>query len=110
MDDAQKEEILKMQNHTLDLKAGLERTVSDLRTQLQQTEQTMESSGTRFEKISLQKKLSALHKEFKTREQNLFFDNLRLEQELEEQINRLLGNAELAATVKREFIIDIRSE
>lgn len=110
MDDAQKEEILKMQNHTLDLKAGLERTVSDLRTRLQQTEQTMESSVTRFEKISLQKKLSALHKEFKTREQNLFFDNLRLEQELEEQINRLLGNAELAATVKREFIIDIRSE
>lgn len=110
MEDAQKEEILKMQNRTLDLKAGLERTLDDLQIQLQQTEQTMENSVTRFEKICLQKELSVLHKEFKMREQNLFFDNLRLEQELEEQIDRLLGSAALTATVKREFIIDIRPE
>lgn len=74
MEDAQKEEISRLQNHTLDLKAGLERELDELRIQLQQTEKALENPATRIEKIRSQKELSALRKELKTREQNLFFD------------------------------------
>ena len=108
MDGAQKEEIARLQSHTLDLKAGLERELDGLRIQLQQTEKALEKPATRIEKIRLQKEVSALRKELKTREQNLFFDGLRLEQELEEQVKHLLGDAVLTATFKREFIIRIQ--
>lgn len=92
------------------MKAGLERELDELLHTASANGKALENPATRIEKIRLQKELSALRKELKTREQNLFFDGLRLEQELEEQVKRLLGDATLTATVKREFLIRIRNK
>lgn len=108
-DEAQREEIARIKIHTANQKANLERQLDSLRIGIRQTEKAVESPVTRIEKIRLQKELSAQQKELKTREQNLFFDGLRLEQTLEEQIKALLGGAELTATVTREFAIKVES-
>lgn len=93
MEDAQKEEISRLQNHTLDLKAGLERELMSCAYSFSKRKKRWKIQQQELKRSVCKRNWSALRKELKTREQNLFFDGLRLEQELEEQVKRLLGDA-----------------
>lgn len=68
----------------------------------------LENASDRMKKLELQKKLHTLQKELKQGEQNQFFDNLRLEQDMEGQIKALMESAELAAKVERLFVVKVK--
>lgn len=106
-DVAEKEEIARLRTQMADRKAALNRNLDGFRVQISAAEKEMERDLPRLERIAAQKKLNALQKELKQGEQNLFFDGLRLEQTVEEEIAALLDNAKYTAEVNRQFMIQM---
>ena len=67
----------------------------------------MENVSTLAEKLDLKKRISMIHKDYMESKQNLFFDDMRLDQELEDKIQQITEKADLQANVKRLFKIEI---
>lgn len=104
---AEKAEADRLRAETLRQKAALTRKLDGLRTQIAAAEKEMACDLPRLERITAQKKLHALQKELKLGEQNLFFDGMRLEQALEEELSALMDKSKYTANVKRQFVIRV---
>ena len=107
-ESAEKEELERIRAMTADLKAGLERKLDALRSQMRICEQAQEKARTTLEKLEAKKAVAALQKELKQGEQSLFMDSLRLDTECERQIKELLDKAQLSADISRQFVINVR--
>lgn len=108
---AQAEEIEKMKLRAKAGKAVLEHEISDLETQVQKAELELETvSGDRLKKLALEKQANKLRQELMKRQENQFFDAMRLDMELEEQIKAFTEKEKLTAKVTREFVVEVRSD
>ena len=107
---AEQEEIEHMKARTADAKTELERGLDGLRTQIRAEEHRLDADISRLEKLEAQKKLTALRRELKQGEQNLFMDSLKLDMLLEEQIREFLEKARLTADVTRQFVVQVRGK
>ena len=58
----------------------------------------------------MKKNLHALEKELKQGEQNLFFDGLRFEQAVENEIAVLMDKTKYTSNIKREFVINVEEQ
>jgi hypothetical protein len=58
-------------------------------------------------RIAAEKKKSSASRELKQREQSLFLDGMRIDVALEEQIKAIKEQANLTATVERQFVIAV---
>lgn len=106
-DSAEKEEIERLKSGTADKKAGLERGIAALRSQVKAVENDLRKGLSGLEKLKLQKRCSKLTRELKQAEEHLFMQRLQLDKELDEQIQELVINAQLTAEIQREFIITV---
>lgn len=106
---AEKEEIERLKACTADSKLALERGIAALRSQVKAAETELRKGLSGLEKLNLQKQCSALTRELKQAEQNLFIQRLQLDRELDEQIQELVNNAQLTAEIERQFIIQVTS-
>lgn len=106
---AQKEEIERLKARTADKKSALERSIAAIRSQVKAAENDLRRGISGLEKLKLQKQCSALTRELKQAEQNLFMQRLQLDSELDEQIQELVDNAQLTAEIERHFIIQVTS-
>ena len=89
----------------------LEHEISDLETQVQKAELELETvSGDRLKKLALEKQANKLRQELMKRQENQFFDAMRLDMELEEQIKAFTEKEKLTAKVTREFVVEVRSD
>jgi hypothetical protein len=104
---AQADEIERIKHRTAIAKTKLERSLSFLRTKLKTLTAAEPSAATRIEKIRLQKEITAATRELKQNEQNLFFEELRLEQAMEEEIAAINNAANYTAIVQRQFVVDV---
>lgn len=105
---AQAEEIEKMKLRAKAGKAVLEHEISDLETQVQKAELELETvSGDRLKKLALEKQANKLRQELMKRQENQFFDAMRLDMELEEQIKAFTEKEKLTAKVTREFVVKV---
>lgn len=108
---AQAEEIEKMKLRAKAGKAVLEHDISDLETQVQKAESELETvSDDRLKKLALEKQANKLRQELMKRQENQFFDAMRLDMELEEQIKAFTEKEKLTAKVTREFVVEVRSD
>lgn len=108
-DSVEKEEIERLTARAADSKSALERGIATLRSQVKAAENDLRKGLSGLEKLKLQKQCSALTRELKQAEQNLFMQRLQLDRELEEQIQELVNNAQLTAEIERQFIINVNS-
>ena len=86
----------------------LEHEISDLETQVQKAELELETvSGDRLKKLALEKQANKLRQELMKRQENQFFDAMRLDMELEEQIKTFTEKEKLTAKITREFVVKV---
>ncbi|MBR6862288.1 MAG: DEAD/DEAH box helicase [Acidaminococcaceae bacterium] len=64
-------------------------------------------TGDRLQRLALDKRINQLRREVLQRQEKQFFDALRVDVELEEQLQTLAAREKLTAKVMREFIISV---
>ena len=57
----------------------------------------------------MDKQINQLRREYMSKQENQFFDAMRLDMELEEQIKALSEKEKLTAKITREFIISLEA-
>ena len=105
--NAEKEEIVKLKQYVKNEKAKIHKNIDTLERDLHTLEKELENVSTLSEKLDLKKRISTVHKNYMQAKQNLFFDDMRLDQELEDKIQKITEKANLQANVKRLFKIEI---
>ena len=89
-------------------KATLSKELSAAEAELGAIERERDAiTGDRLKRLSLDKRFNQLRREVLQRQENQFFDALRVDAELEEQLAALAGREKLTARVTREFIVRV---
>ena len=105
---AQAEEMERMKQQVSADKAALSRELNTLDSQVQQAQAELEAvTGDRLKRLATQKKINQLRQEYMKRQENQFFDAMRLDMELEEKIKAFADREKLTAKVQREYIVQV---
>ena len=105
---AQAEEMERMKQQVSAGKATLSRELNTLDSKVQQAQAELEAvTGDRLKRLAAQKKINQLRQEYMKRQENQFFDAMRLDMELEEKIKAFADREKLTAKVKREFLVTV---
>lgn len=105
---AQAEEMERMKLRCNGHKAALARKLDGLEVQIHALEAERESvTGDRLKRLSLEKEATRLRRELMKGRESQFFDAMRLDVELEEQIQKFAEQEKLTAKVIREFMIAV---
>ena len=64
-------------------------------------------TGDRLQRLALDRRLNGLRQEMLKKQESRFFDALRADAELEEQLKAMAEREKLTARVTREFIVTI---
>lgn len=107
---AEQENIELLKQYTNYKKSELRRNINQIEHQLKTFERGLNDVSSLEEKLTLKKSIALLQKEYMKAKQTLFFDEMRLEQELEDTIKELTEKSELTSEIKRMFVIKVRSE
>ena len=107
---AKEENIEQLKQYTDYKKSGLRRNINRIEHQLKTFERGLNDVSSLEEKLIIKKNIALLQKEYMKAKQTLFFDEMRLEQELEDTIKELTEKAELVSEFKRMFVIKVSSE
>ena len=106
---AQADEMERMKQQVSADKAALSRELNTLDSQVRQAQAELEAvTGDRLQRLALQKKVTKLRQEYMKRQENQFFDAMRLDMELEEKIKAFAEKEKPTAKVQREFVVRVR--
>lgn len=108
--NAEKEEIEQIKQYTNYKKSELQKNINRIEYQLKTFERGLSNVSSLEEKLTLKKNIALLQKEYMKSKQSLFFDEMRLDQELENKIKELTEKAELVSEIKRMFVIKIKKK
>ena len=90
-------------------KAALARKLDSLEVKVKALEAERESvTGDRLRRLSLEKEATRLRRELMKGRENQFFDAMRLDVELEEQVKKFAEQEKLTAKATREFVVEVR--
>ena len=105
---AQAEEMERMKQQVSADKAALSRELNTLDSRVHEAEAELDTvTGDRLKRLAIQKKINQLRQEYMKRQENQFFDAMRLDLELEEKMKSFAEKEKLTAKVQREFLINI---
>jgi hypothetical protein len=105
---AQAEEMERMKLRCNGQKAALARKLDSLEVKVKALEAERETvTGDRLKRLSLEKEATRLRRELMKGRESQFFDVMRLDVELEEQIQKFAEQEKLTAKVIREFMIAV---
>ena len=107
---AQAEEMERMKLRANGQKAALARGLDGLEVQVKALEAQREAvTGDRLKRLALEKEATRLRRELMKGRESQFFDAMRLDLELEEQIKRFAEQEKLTAKVTREFVVEVKT-
>ena len=106
-DSAEKEAVNALKNRAAERKVELMRRLEGLRFQVKTARAALDKELSRMERLSLQRRCSRLTAELRRAEQQLSAQHRQLDTELEEHIQELLADAQLAATMERLFVVQV---
>ena len=105
---AQAEEIERMKLRVNGQKSALARKLDGLEARVKALEAERDTvAGDRLKRLALEKQATQFRRELMKGRESQFFDAMRLDMELEEQIKAFSEQEELTAKVVREFIIGV---
>lgn len=100
------EEAERLRQQVKQKKVALAKDLSALETRIKSLESERDAiTGDRLKRLSLEKEINQVRKELLSRQENQFFDAMRLDLELEEQLKALAAREKLTAKVTREFVV-----
>lgn len=106
-DSAQAEELMRMKRRTAIAKTGLEREVAVLEARIKIAQREVEEAEDRIGKIQADKRLKLLRRELRQRQDGLFLDRMRLDLQLEQEVETFVAAQQLTATVQRHYLIEV---
>lgn len=106
---AQEEVIEAYRLETKAKKDALTHEIDDLAEKIRKAEAERDAMTTdRLRILAMNRQINQLRQAFMKKQESQFFDAMRLDMELEEQIKRFTETERLTATVTREFILRVR--
>lgn len=107
---AQADEIERIKQRVSTEKAALSREINALDSKAREAAAELETvTGDRLKRLALQKKVNQLRQEYMKRQESQFFDAMRLDMELEEQVKAFAKKEKLNVKVIREFLVQVTS-
>lgn len=104
---AQAEELERMKLRCNGQKAALARKLDWLEVQVKALETERDAiTGDRLKRLALEKEVTRLRRELMKGRESQFFDAMRLDVELEEQVKKFAEQEKLTAKVTREFVVE----
>lgn len=92
-------------------KAALAKDITALETQIMTLEKEREAvTGDRLQRLALDRRLNGLRQEMLKKQESRFFDALRADAELEEQLKAMAEREKLTARVTREFLLKVEGK
>ena len=91
-------------------KADLERTLNAVRAELKTAQSASEKDLSRHDVMKAQREVTLLLKKVKDIEKSLHYDKVKLEQELQAEVEAFLCKSKLTAKIYRQFILNVKSE
>ena len=88
-------------------KAVLEQTLETLRQEASKIKESISSANDRLEELKIQKQLNVLEKDLRKKEEGLFFEQMRIEVNAEEQIEQLCATDNIEVKLAKVFKIII---
>lgn len=107
-DSAQAGQIGVMKHKTAIAKTRLEREADALAGQIKAAEQSLADAPDRISRIQADKKLKVLQAELRRKQDDLFMDRMRLDLQLEQDIEAFIAGQQLTARVQRHYLIEVR--
>lgn len=102
------EETERMKLRTSAQKTALARKLDGLEVRVKALEAEREAvTSDRLRRLAVEKQATQLRRELMRGRENQFFDAMRLDVELEEQIKQFAAQEKLTAKVQREFVIKV---
>lgn len=89
-------------------KNELRRQVEHLKTAVQRLEEKVEqSTGSRLERLRLEKQLGETKRQLLRQEETIFFDGMKIDQAAEGEIEAFLAKERMSAKWTRHFVVDV---
>ena len=105
---AQEEEAERLKRENAAGKAALSRELDALDRQIKALEvERAQITGDRLKILALDKQINQLRREYMTKQENQFFEAMKLDLELEERLMALAALDNITAGVKRDFLLKI---
>ena len=105
---AQAEELERMKLRVNGKKAALARKLDGLEVQVKTLEAERDAvTGDRLRRLALEKEATRLRRELMKGRESQFFDAMRLDVEMEEQVKKFAEQEKLTAKVVREFVVKV---
>lgn len=105
---AEQVDVIKRQ--TAIAKSRLERGGENLRGEIKSAEKDLSVAKDRLSKIKADKSLKLLRRDLQRFEDSLFMEGMRLDVELQQQIDNISDKQQLTTTVQRHFLIEIKGK
>ena len=104
----QQEEISRMKLAAANKKNILFHSLDDTELDMKQAEREKESvKSDRLKLLKIERKISSLKNEIRKKKEGLFFDEMRIDVDLENKINEFLGREKITARAARQFVVEI---
>lgn len=104
----QQEEINRMKLAAANKKNILLHSLDDTELNMKQAEREKESvKSDRLKLLKIERKISSLKNEIRKKKEGLFFDEMRIDVDLENKINEFLGREKITARAARQFVLEI---
>lgn len=103
----QEEKIEQMKLQTARRKSALKRDIDRLGNRIKTLESRFAATEDRFGALKLQKQINVLRREWMQKQENQYFDEMQLDNKLEEDINAFLQKDKLEAKTVRQFICNV---
>ena len=109
-DSVQSEQIGVMKHKAAIAKTGLEREVDAVARQIKEADQSLAEAPDRISRIQADKKLKVLQAELRNKQDGLFMDRMRLDLQLEQDIESFIADQQLTARVQRHYLVEVRGK
>ena len=104
------EELERLKLQVAGKKAAISKEIDKLEAQIKSLEAVRNGiTNDRLRLLAMEKQINQLRREYMSKQENQFFDAMRLDLELEEQMNALADRDKLTAKVVREFVIKLEA-
>ena len=105
----QAEEIERIKQRATVNKSSLERTLSDIRAEVNELQRQAENiTSDRMQRLILQRKLGEAKNNLMQKEESIYFDAMRIDLACEENIKEFLKNEQITARLMRHFEIEVK--
>ena len=104
------EELERLKLQVAGKKAAISKEIDKLEAQIKSLEAVRNGiTNDRLRLLAVEKQINQLRREYMSKQENQFFDAMRLDLELEEQMKALADRDKLTAKVVREFVIKLEA-